>query len=121
MRTIINGVNVKQFIKGWWGEHGDGNKLLSELSLPLDTFPFSVESFLKHRRTSFKDGNGHTVAVWFKGDDNKFEFSRSCQGKNRSIKLFREWGAENLDSIIEFESYSIGECVRKIILGKSIV
>lgn len=118
---IVNGINTKHFENGWWGEHGEGNSLLNELGLPADKVPFSVGGFLKNMSLSFSDSNGETVWVGFKMDEERFEFSCKYLGKLRVTKLFREWQREDIDTILMMESYSIGECVRKIIAGNSLI
>lgn len=121
MNKIINSIDVQQFCLGWWGEHGEGMSLLNELGLADDTIPFNIEQFLQRLTISFKDVNGETISVCLKKHDTHFEFGCICRGKKRAIRLYREWQEESLDAIILLESYSIGECVRQIIMGKSIV
>lgn len=121
MSKIINSIDVQQFCLGWWGEHNEGRDLLDELGLVNDIIPFNIEQFLQRLTTSFKDADGEAVSVCLKKHDTHFEFGCIYRGKRRAIRLYREWQGESLDSIIQLESYSIGECVRQIIVGKSIV
>lgn len=121
MSVFCYGIDVQYFIKGWWGEHGEGESLLQTLALPSIAIPFRVKSLLENETVTFKDGADQEITVWFNKHDTHFEFNCSYMGKQRHIRLYREWETETLDDIIRFESYSIGECVRKIIMGESVV
>lgn len=121
MGKIINGIDVNNFCSGWWGEHGEGKELLDELGLASDIMPFNIEQFLRRSSVLFKDTDGEKISVGLKKHDTHFEFGCVCRGKKRALRLYREWQGESLDFIIQLESYAIGECVRQIIAGKSII
>ncbi len=121
MNSVINGINVQQFAKGWWGEHAEGERLLEMLELPQYIIPFDVERFLKTQPVIIHCPNGEEAEVCFSKRDQFFEFTCSFKGKRRNMKLFREWETESLDMLLLFESYSVGECVRKILAGESII
>ena len=121
MRKFIKGVSVQHFLSGWWGENNSGKILLQELGLPSDELPFNVEQFLERGTIVFKDSEGENISVCYKKNDTHFEFGCIYQNKRRAFRLYREWESESLDAIIQLESYSIGDCVRQIISGKSIV
>ena len=120
MRKMIKGVSVQHFLSGWWGRNS-GKKLLQELGLSTDELPFDVECFLERGTAMFKDSVGESVSVCYKKHDTHFEFGCIYHNKRRAFKLYREWKGENLDTIIQLESYSIGDCTRQIISGKSII
>lgn len=121
MGKFIKGVSVQHFLSGWWGEHNNGKELLQELGLPTDELPFDVERFLERGTVEFKDSMGENISVCYKKHDTHFEFGCIYHNKRRAFRLFREWESESLDAIIQLESYSIGDCIRQIISGKSIV
>lgn len=121
MSRILYNVSIQHFIAGWWGEHSEGRKLLQMLGLPPDKIPFNVEQFLKNKSVTLKDAWRNRIMVWLNKSDTLFEFNCTYLDKRRHIRLYREWEAESVERIIQYESYSIGECVRKIIMGESIV
>lgn len=121
MGRVINGVSLRLFYNGWWGEHGEGNKLLGSLGLPQDKFPTSVEKLLKNSVVSFTDAEKNCIFVCFSKNDEYFEFYSIRQGKKRIARLHREWQSESLDAIIRLESYAIGECIRHVLAGESII
>ena len=117
MAKMINGVVVQQFIKGWWGENGEGKALLAALDLPSDKIPFEVEQYLTEGKFSVRLNDGFVANVTI----NKQEFACKWPDCKYCFKLFREWDGAELDTIIRMESYSIGECTRKIMTSKSIL
>lgn len=121
MSKVVKGISVQHFTAGWWGEHLEGKQLLAELGLPTNKMPFSVEQFLRKETVTLKDSNGDKASIWFHKCDSHFEFGCIYKEKQRKIRLFREWETEDLDTTIQLESYSIGDCTRKIIFGESIV
>lgn len=121
MKKVIGSINVKQFVNGWWGEHGEGKELLRSLGLSERTIPFNVELFLINGGTEFLDSAGETISIELKREDAYFDLIRVYRGKREKLRLYREWGAEDLDTILKLESHSLGDCLRQIILGKSII
>ena len=121
MSKVVNGISVQHFISGWWGEHDEDKESIRELGLPLDEMPFDVERFLQRKTICFKDGYGEKISVCFKKHDTHFEFGCIYKDKKRSVRLYREWETEALDTIIQLESWSIGDCTRRIIVGKSLI
>lgn len=107
MGKIINGINVQHFISGWHGQCAD-------------TIPFDVESLLTTGQcVIIVDGVKNHITI--DRQDSFFELSCKYLNKKRSFKLFREWDGMDIDIIIKMESYSLGECVRKILTGKNIL
>lgn len=121
MAKMINGVVVQQFIKGWWGENGEGKALLTALGLPSDEIPFEVEQYLTEGKFSVRLNDGFVANVTINKQDAYFEFACKWPDRKYCFKLFREWDGAELDTIIRMESYSIGECTRKIMTSKSIL
>lgn len=120
MSKIVNGINIQNFISGWWGEHDEGLNVLSSIGLPTDTIPFDIEKFLATGKCIIIIG-GTEAHISIDKQDNCFEFSYKCLNEKRSFKLFREWDGTDIDVIIKMESYSLGECVRQILIGKNIL
>lgn len=117
---MINGVVVSQFIKGWWGNNGEGQELLRQLGLPNE-LPFNVENYLNTGKFIMPLFNGSTIKVAISKYDTHFEFSCKWPSKKYCFKLFREWEGVDIDEIIKMESYSIGECTRKIMISKDVL
>lgn len=120
MGKIINGILVSQFAKGWWGVNGEGEELLNKLGLEGDTIPFSVENYLSTGRLSLRTING-VAEVTVTKHDAHFDFSCKWPNKTLSFKLYREWDGTDLGEIIKMESYSVGECTRKVLTSKSVL
>lgn len=121
MVKVVNGIITQQFIKGWWGGNDEGETLLSALGLPTDKVPFDVEEYLNKGKTQISLDNGATAEVTVNKQDAYFEFMCEWPGKRYHFKLFREWDGMELDTILKMESYSIGECTRKVMTSKSIL
>lgn len=121
MKKVINGINVKEFVNGWWGEHGEGVELLRSLGLSPKSIPFSIEGLLVNGSSDFADSDGSVISVKLARYDTYYDFSCVYHGKRKTLRLYREWGSENLDVILRLESHSLGDCLRQVILGKSII
>lgn len=121
MSKVFYGVNIQHFTAGWWGEHSESNKLLQMLGLPPNRIPFCVEWFLRNRSIILKDAERNKIMVWFTKNDIMYEFHCIYKDRRRHIRLYREWETVDVERIVQLESYSIGECARKIIMGESIV
>lgn len=121
MGKIINGIIVQQFVKGWWGEKNEGKTLLSTLNLPTEAIPFDVEEYLNTGKFVLTLSNDMTANVTISKQDSYFEFTCKWTDRKYCFKLFREWDGTEIDTIIQMESYAVGECTRKILTSKSIL
>lgn len=115
---IINGVLIRFFINGWWGNE-EGKNTLNLLQLNNDKIPFNITKFLKQGYTEFKDGTGNVVRLSFRRSETKMHFLCNYNGKRKGIRLFREWGTTDVNMILQLESCAVGECTRNIILEKT--
>lgn len=121
IKNIVNGINLYYFNAGWWGKQNEGKMLLQNLGLSEEKIPFNVKQYIKNESISFVDCLGAKISICFKKYDTHFEFNCIFNNKKRTVRLYREWTEETFDAIIQFESYSIGECTRQIISGKSVI
>lgn len=121
MVKIVNGVIVQQFVKGWWGEKNEGERLLRALDLPANILPFDVEQYLNTGKFTLSLCNKISAEVTINKQDAYYEFMCKWPDRKYCFKLFREWDGTEIDTIIRMESYAVGECTRKIITSKSIL
>lgn len=135
-QTRVNGFYVNELIRGFWGEHNEGKRLLKKMGLPSDRLPFSVAVFLQKQHVFWTDKLGNRVTISFKLKDNQLECfgtylvpkdqkmfnleqrknpkAEKFYRKQKSIRLFREWGShEDIDIIAHLESEAIGDCCRE--------
>jgi hypothetical protein len=120
MRKIINGITTQDFISGWWGKHNEGVSVLNAIGLPTDKIPFDIKELLTTEQCTITIDDAQ-VTLMINKQDAFFEFSCKSLNRKRSFKLYREWDGTDLDTIIKMESYSVGECVRKILVNKNIL
>lgn len=120
MGKIINGIDIQIFKSGWWGNNNEGADALESVGLPPDKVPFDVEKLLNGEDCYILTSDAE-IHISVNKQDNCFEFVRKHLGKSKSFRLYREWDGVNIDAIIELESYSVGECVRQILINKNIL
>lgn len=112
----INGYYIQDFNRGFFGENGEGKKMLKKMGLMPECIPFSTVIFLQNQRTFWTDGNGNKVTISFKMKPDQLECFGTYLGKRKSQRLFREWNNyEDPDMIARLESETIGELCMKCI------
>lgn len=114
---IINGIDEKEFRRGWWGRNKEGQSLLRELGLPDNRLPFDINRYLVYGKANVKV-NGKNWQLEYHKSDNLFEFSLLRFEKPKVTRLYREWGGEDLNMVLELESYAVGEYTRYALSGK---
>lgn len=120
MGKVINGISLQQFKRGWWGEKEEGVTLLNSLGLPTDKLPFDVEAYLTSSGMVVKVNNNEAKITMNK-QDLCFEFVCKWKNEKHSFKLYREWDGLDLDTIIDLESYAVGECTRKVMTNRNML
>lgn len=120
MNKVVNGINIQDFISGWWGQHNEGANVLKSIGLPSDKIPFDIEKFVTDGQCVIPVEDTE-IHVAMQKQDNLFEFSCKHLNKRRSFRLYREWDGTDINTIIKMESYSVGECVRQILISKNIL
>ena len=118
MEKIINGVLTSAFERGWWGRNDEGKCFLRQLHIPCH-IPFDVPQYLLGNTVSVEIPDKQ-VFISYKKFDFRIEFSMSVDGRKCKRYLYYEWGREDLNMIIELESYAIGECTRNMLKGKQL-
>lgn len=115
-KTSVRGFYIRSLERGFMGERGEGNKMLEAMGLPKDTIPFSSASLLRNAYAFWNDSQGNRVWISFKLKHNQMECFGSYLGKEKSIRLFREWSDyEDSETIARLESEAIGDlCMRCI-------
>ncbi|WP_289700524.1 hypothetical protein [Duncaniella muris] len=112
----IKGFLIQEFNKGFFGENGEGRKMLKKMGLPIDTIPFSTVMFLQSKRIFWTDHQGNRATISFKMKPYQLECFGTYLGKRKSLRIFREWNNyEDPDMIARLESETIGELCMKCI------
>lgn len=136
--TTVDGFYVKELIQGFFGEHNEGKFLLNQMGLSSDELPFSVAVFLRKRKIHWYDKSGRRAVISFKLKPNQLECfgtyiipkdpevyeadlkknpkASKYHQKQKSLRLFREWGNhEDPEVIARLESEAIGDCCMQCI------
>ena len=142
--TQVNGFYVNELIRGFFGEHNEGKKMLQKMGLATDTLPFSVIVFLQKKSVFWLDKQGNKIVISFKLKPNQLECfgtylipkdpemlnselkknpkAEKFYKKQKSIRLFREWGShEDPEVIARLESEAIGDCCMRCIYDNLII
>lgn len=116
MAKMVNGMIQEVFEKGWWGNHGEGEKFLREISLPTTVLPFDASAYLSSQSMTLWTPKYEFITSFVK-NDYRFEFYTLLNGKRFKQYLYREWETEDLGLVIHLESYAVGEYTRNMMSG----
>lgn len=112
----VNGYYIREFNKGFLGEHKEGERMLQKMGLDPAVIPFSTAIFLQNKRIFWKDNQGNRATISFKLKPDQLECFGTYLGKRRLHRIFREWNNyEDPDMIARLESDTIGELCMKCI------
>lgn len=110
----VNGFYIQEFNKGFFGENGEGKKMLKRMGLISEVIPFSTAIFLQSKRVFWVDNQGNRATISFKVKPEQLECFGTYRGKRKSLRIFREWNNyEDPDMIARLESETIGELCMK--------
>lgn len=110
----VNGFYIQEFNKGFFGENGEGKKMLKRMGLISEVIPFSTAIFLQSKRVFWVDNQGNRATISFKLKPDQLECFGTYRGKRKSLRIFREWNNyEDPDMIARLESETIGELCMK--------
>lgn len=114
--ATVHGLYINELIRGFFGEHSEGKKMLQMMGLPIDTLPFSAALFLQKRRVQWKDANGNIAYISYKYKLNQLECHGSYLKKRKTLRIILEWGnREDNEMIARIESEAIGDLCMKCI------
>lgn len=115
-KVKINGYHIQEFNRGFFGENGEGKRMLKIMGLSPEIIPFSTAIFLQNKRVFWTDRDGNRATISFKMKPDQFECFGTYLGKRKSLRIFREWNNyEDPDMIARLESETIGELCMKCI------
>lgn len=115
-KTEINGYYINEFTRGFFGDKDEGNWMLKQMGLPTNVIPFSAMTFLRNKKTCWKDKNGNVASISFALKENQIECFGTYLGNKKSIRIFCEWGVhEDHEVISRLESEAIGDLCMKCI------
>lgn len=110
----VNGFYIQEFNNGFFGENGEGKKMLKRMGLISEVIPFSTAIFLQSKRVFWVDNQGNRATISFKLKPDQLECFGTYRGKRKSLRIFREWNNyEDPDMIARLESETIGELCMK--------
>lgn len=106
----IRGFYLSEVIYGFFGDQDEGRIMLSKMGLQEDTIPFSVATFIRNKRTFWRDNKGNVARISYRLRPDAIECRGSYMKKEKMIRVIREWGShENKDLIARLESIAIGD------------
>lgn len=114
--VTVKGLYINELVRGFFGEHCEGKKMLQMMGLPSDTLPFSAATFLQKRKVQWKDSDGNIAYISYKYKQNQLECHGSYLKQRKTIRLVLEWGnREDMEMIARIESETIGDLCMKCI------
>lgn len=118
-KAKIKGFYVNEVIRGFWGEQGEGRKMLKLMGLDQRVIPFSIAILLQKRRVWWRDREGRVASVYFRLKPNQIECFGYYLGTTKSSRVFREWANNDETEMIE-RLHAIGDLCMKCIYEKLI-
>ena len=94
--TRKHGFYPNDFLRGFKGDHNQGNMLLKFMGLPTNQIPFSVITLLRNRYIRWKDAEGNVVTLSFSRKFKQIECIGSYLERRKKMRVLIEWGEDEI-------------------------
>lgn len=121
IKRKINGIVVRDFERGFWGDMGGAEIMFENMGLDPDVLPFSAVNFLETGNAEWHDIDGNVARISYKITDEKIVCTGSYLGEEQTFQMVREWEPyESKEMVCRLESEALGEWTMRTIFEKFI-